>query len=78
MQMRPIVDGLQADFADEVAFVYVNAADGATGQAAFERLQLLGHPAVVIFKPDGSESYRGFGIIKPETLREMLSKALSS
>jgi len=78
MQMRPIVDGLQADYDGEVAFVYVNAADGAKAQSAFEQLRLLGHPAVVIFLPDGSETYRGFGIIKAETLHERLSSILSS
>lgn len=75
MQMRPIVDGLQAEFAERIAFEYVNAADNGTGQQAFSQLNLPGHPALIILQPDGSTTYRAFGIVDETTLRKAIETA---
>ncbi|MBI5670784.1 MAG: hypothetical protein HZC41_22550 [Chloroflexi bacterium] len=75
--MRPIVDGLQAEFGDRVSFVYFNASDGGDGQALYEQLALPGHPSYAIFTPDGTESYRGFGIVAEAVLRENIEAALN-
>jgi hypothetical protein len=57
------VDGLEARYGDEIAFVRLDAADGAAGQQAFASLALPGHPSVVLFDADGRERFRSFGLI---------------
>lgn len=74
--MRPIVDGLKAEFGSRIVFTYYNAADGAAGQAHYERLALPGHPGYVIFTPDGTETYRGFGIVDEAVLREKIEAVI--
>jgi hypothetical protein len=71
--MTPIVNGLEQELTDRVAFVYVNAADGSEGQRAFEQLRLPGHPGYVIFNSDGDETYRTFGVVSAETLRAIIA-----
>lgn len=74
--MRPIVNGLELEFAGRVHFLHLNAADGATGTQAFRQSRLSGHPSYLIFGPDGAERYRGVGIVSAETLRDSLRAAL--
>lgn len=78
MQMRPIVDRLHAEFGESVAFTYLNAADSGAGQAAFESLSLPGHPGYVILLPDGTESYRGLGLVEETVLRSAIMAALDA
>lgn len=52
--------------------MYLDAADGAAGQAAFELLGLRGHPAVVVFDARGNEILRMFGSVEESLLREVL------
>ena len=68
--MRPIVDGLQAEFRDQIVFVSSNA--GTEGAQAFNALSLPGHPSFVIFDVDGKELYRTFGIVEAERLRTVM------
>lgn len=75
--MMPIVNRLEEEFADRIQFVYLNAEDGVAGQRAFESLNLPGHPAILIFSPDGEEVYRAFGIIDADILRAALMRSLS-
>lgn len=70
--MQPIVDGLQAG-STGVTFRYLNARDGADGQAAFERLNLPGHPSFVVFDASGAETFRAFGIVAESDLRDALA-----
>lgn len=74
--MTPIVNGLEADFGNEVAFLYMNAADDGEGQKAFESLYLPGHPSYVIFAPTGDERYRAFGIVSEDGLQLAIENAL--
>lgn len=75
--MMPIVNGLEAVFDNEVAFRYVNAADNAEGQRAFESLNLPGHPVYVILTPAGEELYRSFGIVSEDSLHSAIENTLS-
>lgn len=75
--MQPVVYGLQAEFGDRMAFQSYNALDGGAGQRAFEQLKLPGHPSYLILRPDGSEVYRAFGLLKPDTLRQAITSALA-
>ena len=76
--MRPIVDGLEESFAEQVAFQFLNAEDGAVGETAFKRLSLPGHPSYVILRPDGSESFRTFGVVVAQVLEEAIRTAQGS
>lgn len=76
--MTPIVHGLENEFQDQVAFVYLNALDSAEGQRTFEALNLPGHPSFMLFTPDGVEVYRSFGIVEAEALRAAVENALNS
>jgi len=75
--MRPIVDGLKNEYGDRVAFVYLNAADRAQGQAVFEKLALPGHPGSVVYTMDGRETYRGFGVVDESLLREKIESVIN-
>lgn len=76
--MISIVNGLEAEFDDEVVFLYMNAVDGGEGQQAFESLSLPGHPSYVIFVPPGEELYRSFGIVSEDRLQGAIESALSN
>jgi hypothetical protein len=75
--MRPIVDGLQAEFEGQAAFAALNARDGAAGEAAFAQLGLIGHPAVVIFDAAGRERYRDYSVQPAEQVRAALTQAVA-
>lgn len=77
MEMRPIVDGLQEQYDGKVSFVYLNAFDGAEGEAAFRALSLLGHPSYVIFTADGVERFRKVGAVAESALVEALEAVAS-
>lgn len=68
--MQPIVNGLEDEYSDAVAFRYLNA--NIEGAAAFQQLGLRGHPAFVIFLPDGREVSRSVGLQDEAFLRNML------
>lgn len=76
--MTPIVNGLEAEFADQIFFLRFNAADGADGETAFKRLSLPGHPSFVIFTPDGQEQERLFGVVEAEVLRAAFDRVVGS
>ena len=76
--MMPIVNGLEAAFGNEVAFLYMNAPDDAEGQKAFDSLNLPGHPSYVIFAPAGEELYRSFGIVSEDSLQGAIESALNN
>lgn len=70
--MTPIVNGIEAEFASNINFEYLNALDNGIGEATFDTLNLPGHPSYVVFDADGEEIYRGFGILTADQLREAL------
>lgn len=76
--MTPIVNGIKEEFTDRVQFEILNAEDGAAGQRAFEALSLPGHPAILIFSPDGEEVYRALGIVEADVLRAALRSSLDN
>ena len=69
--MRPIVDGLEQQFGEDVAFVYLNAREG-EGEVIFDHLTLPGHPAVVLFSTDRHETFRALGPVEEVILREAI------
>ncbi len=76
--MRPIVDGIRDEYEGRAEVQYLNARDGDTGEQSFNALSLAGHPSIVIFAPDGSESYRSVGVVTQAQLTQALNAALNA
>ncbi|GAB4430348.1 MAG: hypothetical protein Kow0031_11180 [Anaerolineae bacterium] len=58
--MAPIVDGLEQQYGDSVAFKRINAAVG-DGPAIMAAYRIPGHPVTLIFNADGQEVQRFIG-----------------
>jgi hypothetical protein len=72
--MRPIVDGLEAEYGDQIDFHFLDAEDGSQGEAAFRAYALRGHPTVMIVEAGGEVAWIRPGIIPEEELeREILT-----
>jgi hypothetical protein len=70
--MRPIVDGLEAQYGEEVDFLYLNAEDGGAGQAAFTYYALRGHPSVLIAAPGGEVIWQGVGVVEGIAIEQQI------
>lgn len=75
--MRPIVDGLEVQYGEQVDFLYLNAGDGSTGQEAFDYYALRGHPGLLIITPDGAISWQNVGVADRETVEQQIQIALA-
>ena len=75
--MRPIVDGIKEQYGEQADFIYLNATDGAEGQAAFEQYGLQGHPAVLWINPDGSVGWKRIGSTSAEVLKQAVEDSLA-
>ena len=69
------MDGLEAEFGDEVAFERLNAAEPAVLQLQ-QTYGLRGHPSVAILDANGSVTARYFGPETAEKLSEDLTAVL--
>ena len=75
MEMRPIVDGLEAEYGGQIDFLILNAEDGKQGEAAFRAYGLRGHPTLVLVRPGGEVAWIRPGIIPADELKqEILSE----
>ena len=74
--MRPIVNGLEEDYGDQIAFQRLNVAQ--EGQDLFRRYNLRGHPAYVIVNTEGEVLWRFVGQVPRQTLEEGIRQALAS
>lgn len=75
MEMRPIVDGLEAEYGEEIDFLFLNAEDGKQGEAAFRAYRLRGHPTLVFVRPGGDVAWTRPGVIPADELeQEILSE----
>ena len=59
--MAPIVDGLEADYGDRVAFQRLNA-DEDDGRAAAQTYRVRGHPAIVVVNARGDVVWARLGV----------------
>jgi hypothetical protein len=75
--MTPVVNGLQAEFAEAVDVLILNAGVG-IGQQVFETYALPGHPSFVLLDAEGGTIWRAFGPQAAEELRTQLEGAISS
>ncbi|MCA9901282.1 MAG: hypothetical protein KC433_24015 [Anaerolineales bacterium] len=67
------MDGLEAEFGDEVAFMRLNAIEPDVMQLQ-QTYGLRGHPSVAILDSSGAVAALYFGPETAETLREELNK----
>ncbi len=75
--MQPIVDGLQAEYADQVAFVQLNV-DTAEGARLRGHYSLRGHPAFVLVDSDGQVQWQGVGQMAEDALRAPIEALLAA
>lgn len=73
--MTPIVDGLEQQYRDTVAFKRINAIEG-NGPAIMQAYRLPGHPVTLIFNTDGREVQRFVGPQPIEVVAAELNKLL--
>lgn len=69
--MQPIVNGLEDEYND-ISFQYLNATSDR--EAVFNQLGLRGHPAYLIFLPDGTEVFRAVGLQDEDDLRNAIEQ----
>jgi hypothetical protein len=74
--MRPIVNGLEEQYRDQIDFLSLNSLDGGQGEAAFGAYGLRGHPSTVVVAPDGEVSSIHFGVVSQRELDQSLQNAL--
>jgi len=75
--MQPIVNGLQEKYGEQVDFLYLNAEDGAEGQAAFDFYKIRGHPTLMLIQPDGAIAWSRIGATTREELEQAIGQILS-
>ena len=73
--MRPIVNGLEATYQDQIAFqrIDVEAGDGPTIMKAY---RISGHPTILLYDAEGQEVSRLFGPQTEEDLTAALQRIL--
>lgn len=69
--MQPIVNGLETEFGQQLAFERHNAANSA-GQAIMAAYGLRAHPSYIIIAPDGQALWSFTGQVSGERLREQI------
>jgi len=73
--MVPVVDGLEENYQDQVAFRRVDA-NSPTGKTAFQEYSLRGHPGFVLLSPDGTTLWSGIGEQPAAILEEQIRLVL--
>lgn len=74
--MTPIVDGLETQYAGQIAFQRINANEG-DGPAIMRAYQVQGHPTILIVDRQGREVKRFIGPQSSEQIAEGLQQVLS-
>jgi len=72
--VKPVVDGLQADYGDRVAFLRLDAAND--GREAFTAYSLRGHPSFVIIDNVGEVRWKSVGDQSRSPLETAIRQAL--
>ena len=75
--MEPIVNGLEAEFGDQIEFLTVDA-NSPDGQVAFRAYRLQGHPAYVMLDMEGKVLWTSLGEQTAETLVRTLETVLNN
>lgn len=73
--MRPIVDGLEAEYSHSVVFERINV-DTPEGFEIFRAYSLMGHPSFIILDETGNLQWKSVGEQPKETIEAALLTAL--
>jgi hypothetical protein len=73
--MVPVVDGLEADYRDQVEFQRIDA-NSPIGKTAYQVYSLRGHPGFVLLSPDGTTLWTGLGEQPTAILEEQILMVL--
>jgi len=71
--MTPIVNGLEQQYSEEIAFKRVNAEVG-DGPEIMQAYRIPGHPTIILFNDTGQEVQRILGPQSTETVEEALQR----
>jgi thioredoxin-like negative regulator of GroEL len=74
--MAPIVDGLEAEYGNRVAFLRLNA-DEDDGRAAAQTYRVRGHPAIVVINARGDVVWSRVGVQPRDVVAGALESALA-
>lgn len=74
--MKPIVDGLEQKYKDQIAVKRINA-DVGDGPTIMRAYRIQGHPTVLIFDHEGHEVQRFLGPQPAETIEAVLAKTIA-
>ncbi len=74
--MAPIVDGLEEDYGDRVAFQRLNA-DEDDGRAAAQTYRVRGHPAIVVINDRGDVVWSRLGVQPRDAVASALESILA-
>lgn len=66
--MEPIVNGLEEEFNEQIAFERRNAVTE-EGKAVMNGFSLRGHPSYAIVSPDGEPLWTSTGVMQMEALQ---------
>ncbi|MBN1287936.1 MAG: thioredoxin family protein [Anaerolineae bacterium] len=66
--MRPVVHGLEAEYWNEIDFVYLDR-DDAANQETLDRYNFRYQPHFILISPDGEVVQQWFGIVEAEVFR---------
>lgn len=75
--MAPIVDGLEADYGDQIAFQHLNV-DEDEGKAVADTFRVRGHPAIVVVDTSGRVVWSRVGVQPRADVAEVLESMLVS
>ena len=73
--MAPIVDGLEAQYSEQIAVKRINADEG-DGPEIVRAYRIPGHPTTLIFDSQGQEVQRLLGPQPAEVVQEALQQVL--
>ena len=73
--MQPIVNGLEAEFGDQMAFERRDA-NRAEGRAVMDVYGIRGHPSYIIVSPDGEALWSYTGVMAENVLRDQIVQNL--
>jgi thiol-disulfide isomerase/thioredoxin len=69
---RPIVDGIEAEFANSLVVVRLNVQDPAH-QPAVQKYRVLGTPTFIFLDSRGQEAWRGIGHLDAQAVRNLMN-----
>lgn len=75
--MKPVVDGLEDKYQDQVEFRRLDA-NSPSGKTAFQAFALRGHPGFVLMSQDGMILWKAVGQLPVESLEDPILSAINN